>query len=75
MLAEQENITTNDIDNSRLVISTAMLQNVLDDIVPVLVLYQSFRVFVKFVENRRCLLDGTVFQNTLDDTATVRMGR
>ena len=51
----------------------SMLQNVLDDIVPVLILQQRLRVPVKFLKDWSGLLCNAVLENPLDDATTVRM--
>ena len=50
-----------------------MLQNVLDNIIPVLILQQGVGVLVKLLQDWSCLLRDAMFKDSLDYTAAVRM--
>ena len=50
-------------------------EDVLDNIVAVLILDESFRVVMQLVQYWRRLLGGAVFENALDDAASVRVRR
>jgi len=73
VLREGQHFPLNGGHNAELVFRFAMLENVLDDVVAVLVLNESFGVVVQFVQDGGRLLGSAVFQNTLDDTASVRV--
>ena len=52
VLTQQQDITANYVDDSRFVVGTSMFENMLYNVVSILILYQTFRVLVKFVKNR-----------------------
>ena len=53
----------------------AVLQDVLDDVVSVLILEELVGVLMKLLQDGLGLLRNAVLQNSLDHTTTIRMGR
>ena len=73
MLTEQQDLALDDGDDGGLVVGPAVLEDVLDDVVAVLVLNQPLRVLVQLLQDRSRLLLGAVLQDPLDHATPVRM--
>ena len=73
VLAKNKNVASEFMNNLALVFRCAMFQDMLNHIVAILILNQSFSVLVKFIQYLRCLFWHAVFKDALDDTAPIRM--
>ena len=73
MLAVDKDLAVDAVDDLRLVLGAAVLQHVLDDIVAILVLHQTFCLLMELRQHAVGLLRRAVLQDALDDTAAVRV--
>lgn len=73
VLGEDENLALQLKYDATLVFRVAMFKHVLNDVVAILVLNESFGVSVQFLENRSRLFLNTVFQYSLNHAAAVRV--
>ena len=75
VLTQGEHLSSDSVDNFTLVLHTAMLQNVLNDIVTILVHHQPLCILMELIQHGLGLIHSAVLQNALDDTTTVGVGR
>ena len=73
MLAVDQDLAVDTVDNLGLVLGAAVLQHVLDDVVAVLVLHQTLRLLMELRQHAVGLLRRAVLQDALDDAAAVRV--
>ena len=74
VLAVDENLAMDAADDLGLVLRAAVLQHMLYDVVAVLVLHQTFCLFMELCQNAVGLLRRAVLQDTLDHATAVWVG-
>ena len=75
VLTEGEHFASQSSHNEALVLGSAVLQHMLDDVVAVLVLHETLCVLVELLQDGSSLLQCTVLQDALDHTTPVRVCR
>ena len=73
MLAKNEDVPSKFMNNLALILRRAMFQDMLNDIVPILILHKSLSVLVQFLQYGTSLFWHAVLQDALDHTTAIRM--